>query len=224
MKKDFTEIVAILDRSGSMSQLSEDTIGGFNSFIEQQKEVKGECSVSLILFDDKYDQVYSDLDIKEVPVLTDKEYFARGMTALLDAVGKTINSVGDRLRKTPEDLRPEQVIFIITTDGAENQSTEFRGEQIKEMIKEQTDKYGWEFMFLGANIDAFGVGNSLGMKMNMSAQYDASSVGTQALYSSLSRGISMKRYDKDVVLNMTDEYETALKEETDKNIGKVPTP
>lgn len=212
MKKDKVEIVAILDRSGSMSGLQSDTIGGFNSFIEEQKKVDGECNVSLYLFDDNYEKIYEGIEVNKVPELTSKTYYARGMTALFDAVGKTINSVGERLKNTPEDERPEQVIFIITTDGAENQSTEFRGGQIKEMIEHQTKKYNWDFMFLGANIDAFGVGQSLGLSRGMTTNYQASSIGTTALYSSLSRGISAKRYNKSVILNMTDEYETAMQE------------
>ena len=212
MKKDKVKIVAILDRSGSMSTLAEDTIGGFNEFVKQQKELDGECSLSLVLFDDRYELVYDDIPINEVPELDDRVYFARGMTALNDAVGKTINIVGQRLNRTPEEEKPEQVIFLITTDGLENQSTEFTAEQIKEMVNHQTEKYSWEFIFMGANIDSFEEGGSRGIAMNLSANYDPSAVGTRSVYFAASSAIMKKRIDKNAVINMTDEYSTAMSE------------
>jgi len=193
MKNNLTEIVFILDRSGSMSHLVEDTIGGFNSFIETQKQEDGEALLTTILFDDKYEILHNGVDIKEVNPMTTKEYSARGMTALLDAIGKTINTVGDRLSKTEEDSKPSKVIFVITTDGQENQSREFTQKQIREMIEHQTNKYNWQFLFLGANIDAVGTAQSFGISGQFASNYTASSVGTDSLYSSLSKSVASYR-------------------------------
>jgi len=213
MKKGLTEVVFILDRSGSMSSLTEDTIGGFNSFVEKQKEEDGECHLTTVLFDDKYELLHDHIDIQEVEELTNKEYFARGMTALLDAVGRTINTVGDRLAKTDEDERPEQVIVVITTDGQENSSHEFAADAIKKMVSEQEDTYKWRFLFLGANIDAFAEGGNLGFAMANTAQYDASAMGTRALYSSVTNFVSDSRSgDLDTSRSLTDYMTTATTE------------
>jgi uncharacterized protein YegL len=152
MKDNLTELVFILDRSGSMSRLTGDTIGGFNSTINEQKKKEGEAVVSVVLFDDVYSVLHNGVDIKSVPELTNKEYFARGSTALLDAIGKTINTVGARLKNTPEDERPAKVLLIITTDGEENASREFSDEQIKAMIEHQKTKYNWDVLFIGGDI------------------------------------------------------------------------
>lgn len=193
MKTNLTEIVFILDRSGSMRFLTKDTIGGFNSFIENQKKEEGEALVTTILFDDKYEILHNGINIENITPLTGKEYSARGMTALLDAVGKSINDVGDRLNRTEESERPSKVIFVITTDGQENSSKEFNREQIKEMITRQTDKYNWQFMFLGANIDAVGEAASLGINPVFASNYVASPVGTDSLYATLSKTVSNYR-------------------------------
>jgi len=193
MKNNLTEIVFILDRSGSMSRLVEDTIGGFNSFIKTQKKEVGEAVLTTILFDDQYEILHNGVDIKDVKPMTTKEYSARGMTALLDAIGKTINNVGDRLNKTNEDDKPSKVIFVITTDGQENTSKEFKQSQIKKMIEHQTNTYNWQFLFLGANIDAVGTAQSFGISGQFASNYTANSVGTDSLYTSLSRGISNYR-------------------------------
>lgn len=190
MKKDLTEVIFILDRSGSMSPLAEDTIGGFNSFIAQQRAEPGECRLTTVLFDDQYEILHDNVDIHSVPELTSKDYFARGMTALFDAVGKTVNTVGERLSKTDEADRPEQVIVVITTDGQENSSKEFVADKIKEMVATQENTYKWRFLFLGANIDAFTEGGNLGFASVNTAQYDASSIGTQVLYSSVASFVS----------------------------------
>lgn len=148
-----TELVAILDRSGSMIAMMSDVIGGFNSFVEEQKKVPGEAQLTLVLFDDMYEIVHDGLDIQKVPTLTSEICKARGSTALLDAVGKTINVVGDRLAKTPENQRPGKVIFMIFTDGEENDSKEFRDlAVVRAMIDEQKTKYSWEFIFAGADL------------------------------------------------------------------------
>lgn len=193
MKENLTEIVFILDRSGSMQHLTKDTIGGYNSFIENQKKEEGEAIVTTVLFDDKYELLHNGTNLDVVPELTEKEYSARGMTALLDAIGKTINDVGDRLNKADEDSKPSKIIFVITTDGQENSSKEFNRQQIKDMITHQTDKYNWQFIFLGANIDAVSEASSLGINPMFASNYTANSVGTDALYTTLSKTVSNYR-------------------------------
>lgn len=193
MKDNLTEIIFILDRSGSMSFLTDDTIGGYNAFIENQKKVDGEALVTTILFDDRYEVLHNGVDIKTVKTLTREDYYARGMTALLDAIGKTINNVGDRLNKTAEENKPSKVIMVITTDGAENASQEFTRQQIKEMITHQTDVYNWQFMFLGANIDAVSEAQSIGIKGQFASTYTANAVGTDSLYTTMSNTVSTYR-------------------------------
>lgn len=222
MKKDSTEVVFILDRSGSMAHLTDDTIGGFNSFIEKQKTEPGECKLTTVLFDDQYEILHDGVDLKKVSDLTNTEYFARGMTALLDAVGRTINAVGDRLNKTDESERPEQVIFVITTDGMENSSTEFTAEKIKEMVSHQEDTYNWKFLFLGANIDSFATGGNLGFSAASTTNYDASTIGTQALYATISNFVSDSRaHDaRAVSMSMTD-YMKEAEDDVKKKKMKV---
>lgn len=213
MKKGLTEVVFILDRSGSMSSLTTDTIGGFNSFVDQQKKEDGECFLTTILFDDQYEVLHDHIDIQEVAPLTDKEYFARGMTALLDATGKAINTVGSRLASTDEDERPENVIVVITTDGQENSSKEFDAKKIKEMVSEQESKYNWSFLFLGANIDAFAEGGTYGFDVSRTAQFTADSIGTQSLYSSVTNFVADTRAgSRDLSATLTDYMTTATTE------------
>jgi len=182
MKKDLTEIIFLLDRSGSMSQLTEDTIGGYNSYIESQKKKDGEALITTVLFDDKYEMLHDAVDIKDVKPMTDNEYYARGTTALLDAIGTAITDVGFRLHNTPEEERPEKVIMIITTDGQENASREYTRKQVKDMIEEQTNKYNWQFIFLGANIDAVSEAQSIGINPKYASNYGATKEGTQSVY------------------------------------------
>lgn len=193
MKKNLTEMVFILDRSGSMSNLVSDTIGGFNSMIEQQKSEAGEAYVTTVLFDDYYELLHDHANIQDVKPMTNDEYYARGCTALLDAIGKTINSVGQRLSETPEEERPEKVIFMITTDGMENASREFSKSKVKEMIEHQQDKYSWMFMFIGANMDAISEASALGINASHAHGYTASSAGTTSLYSAVSSAITTSR-------------------------------
>lgn len=190
MKKNLTEMVFILDRSGSMDHLVSDTIGGFNSMIEQQKKEDGEAYVTTVLFDDYYELLHDHVNIQDVQPMTNDEYYARGCTALLDAVGKTINSIGKRLSDTPEEERPEKVIFMITTDGMENASREFSKSKVKEMIEHQQDKYSWMFMFIGANMDAVSEAASYGIQSAYSKTYTASAQGTSSVYASSSKAIS----------------------------------
>ena len=193
MKKNLTEMVFILDRSGSMQSLTDDTIGGFNSMVEKQKKEDGEAYITTVLFDDYYEVLHDHIDIQKIKPITNKEYYARGCTALLDAVGKTINSVGSRLSGTPEDERPDNVIFVITTDGFENASKEFTKSIIREMIEHQQDKYSWTFIFLGANMDAVGEAASLGINTDFARTYTADTWGTQSVYNSVSAAMTCAR-------------------------------
>lgn len=211
MKKNLTEMVFILDRSGSMQNLTSDTIGGFNSMIENQKNEEGEAFVTTVLFDDNYELLHDHVNIQDVKPITNKEYYARGCTALLDAVGKTINSIGSRLSGTPEDERPDKVIFVITTDGMENASREFNKKTVKEMIEHQQDKYSWTFMFLGANMDAVGEAASLGINTDFAKTYTANSIGTQSVYASMSKAMSCAReIDFDVKLCNSTSYKAVM--------------
>lgn len=189
-----TEIVFILDRSGSMAGLESDTIGGFNGFIERQKQL-GETFVTTVLFDDRYDLLWNNTPADKVH-LTDKEYFVRGTTALLDAVGKTILTVGHRLSNTEENNRPEKVIVVITTDGMENASREFTYSKVKELIKHQQEKYQWEFIFMGANIDAVEEAGNLGISEDSAYQFEASEHGVVEMYNLVCEAVSNKRGKK----------------------------
>lgn len=182
MKENLTEIVFILDESGSMDPLADDTIGGFNSYIEEQKKGPGEAYLTAVLFDDRYIILHDHVNIQDVPLLTSHEYSPLGMTALMDAIGRTINSVGQRLSNTPEEERPAHVIFVITTDGYENASKEFTRSKVKEMIEHQQEKYSWQFMFLGAGIDAYQEAASLGLGGAHAMSVSHSSVGTKSVY------------------------------------------
>lgn len=190
MNPNLTEIIFLLDRSGSMSHIADDTIGGYNSFIEKQKNEPGEARLTTVLFDDQYELLHDAVPLQDVQPLTRDTYFARGMTALMDAVGRTINSVGERLATTPEDERPSKVIFVITTDGLENYSREFDRQRVKNMIEHQTTKYSWQFMFLGANIDAAGEAESIGISRDYAANYAATDIGTDALFTTMSATVS----------------------------------
>jgi uncharacterized protein YegL len=190
MNKDKTEVVFVLDRSGSMSSIKKDVEGGLKSFIEKQKKEPGQCSVSLFQFDTEYESVFENKDIK---TLTEITVVPRGGTALFDAIGKTINSVGERLSKISEEYRPGLVIVNVITDGEENSSKEFKQEVIKEMVRHQTEKYNWQFIFLGANQDAIFNGNKYGFSTTRSLSYSTSSAGIGNTFSILSSGIACMR-------------------------------
>ncbi|HHV19815.1 MAG TPA: VWA domain-containing protein [Thermoanaerobacterales bacterium] len=199
MNRDLTEIIFLLDRSGSMAGLETDTIGGFNAFIEKQRQLEGETLVTVVLFDDRYEILWNGIDANKA-ILTDKEYYVRGSTALLDAVGKTILDVGYRLSKTSEETRPGKVIFVITTDGLENSSREFSYKKVKELIKHQQEKYNWEFIFLGANIDAAKEAGNIGICKDNAYSFEASKAGVEKMYymacdavSEIRKGNSKKR-------------------------------
>src|SRR5450756_271761 len=184
MKKDLTELVFILDRSGSMAGLESDTIGGYNALLEKQKKEVGEAVVTTVLFDDKYELLHDRINIKGIAPITEKEYFVCGSTALLDAVGKTINKIGNAQKYTSEDLRADKVMFVITTDGMENASHEYTYDKIKHMIERQKEKYGWEFIFLGADIDAISTAAKFGIDADRAANYDAVSCAVSEIRAS----------------------------------------
>jgi hypothetical protein len=192
MNKNVTEIVFLLDRSGSMSGLESDTIGGFNAFIEKQCQFEGETLLTAVLFDDKYEVLWNGVDAREAR-LTDKEYYVRGCTAMLDAVGKTILDVGYRLSNTKEEQRPGKVIFVITTDGMENASVEFTYEKVQQLIKQQQEKYSWEFIFMGANIDAVKEADSIGINVENAYNFETTENGVEEMYNVMCEAVTMKR-------------------------------
>ncbi|WP_442598714.1 vWA domain-containing protein [Neobacillus sp. D3-1R] len=192
MTNKLTEIIFLLDRSGSMAGLEGDTIGGFNAFIKRQSEVEGETLVTAVLFDNEYEVLWNGIDAKEVK-LTENEYFVGGCTALLDAVGKTILDVGYRLSCTKEENRPGKVIFVITTDGMENASREFTYKKVKELILHQQEKYHWEFIFMGANIDVAKEAENMGISTDHAYHFEASEKGVEKMYNMISEAITEKR-------------------------------
>ena len=188
MNKKITEIVFLLDRSGSMSGLERDTIGGFNSFIKRQVERKGKTLLTTVLFDDQYEILWNGVAAEQAH-LTSEDYYVRGTTALLDAVGKTILDVGYRLSRTEENDRPGKVIFVITTDGMENASSEFTHEKVKNLIEHQQEKYNWDFIFMGANIDVIAEAENLGIKEEDAFRFEATDEGVENLYAMMSEEI-----------------------------------
>lgn len=196
MKKGFTELVVLLDRSGSMSGLEADTIGGFNSMIEKQKREEGDCCVSTILFDSKSRVLHDRLRLDRVPAMTAADYWPQGSTALLDAVGGAIHHIANIHRYAREEDRPEHTLFVITTDGMENASRRYSLERVRAMIEHEKSKYGWEFLFLGANIDAVGVARSFGIGAERAADYHADAEGTELMYEVLSETVCRMRASK----------------------------
>ena len=182
MKKNLTEIVFILDRSGSMSGLEGATIGGFNSMIEKQRRQEGEAYISTVLFDNHSDVIHDRVPLDKVPRLTEKEYYVRGCTALLDAVGSAVHHIGNVHKYAREEDVPEKTIFVITTDGMENASRSYSYEKVRAMIEERREKHGWEFLFLGANIDAAREAARFGIRPDRAANYHADSRGTEVIY------------------------------------------
>ena len=179
MKKNLTELVFILDKSGSMSGLEKDTIGGYNSMLEQQRKVDGECVITTVLFDNCYELLHDRIDIRAVRPISEREYFVGGSTALLDAIGKTIHKIGTAQKNTAEDYRAEKVMFVIITDGEENSSRQYSSTQVKKMIQRQKERYGWEFIFLGANIDAVETAGRFGIDADRAVDYVPDSEGTE---------------------------------------------
>jgi uncharacterized protein YegL len=193
MKRNLTELVFILDKSGSMSGLESDTIGGYNAMLKKQQGAEGEAIVTTVLFDDKYELLHDRINIKGIRPITEKDYYVGGCTALLDAIGKTIHKIGNAQRNTSEEHRADKVMFVITTDGMENASREYSYEKIKSMVERQKEKYGWEFIFLGANIDAVTTAARFGITHDRAATYNADEEGTRLNYEAISNVVCEMR-------------------------------
>ncbi len=196
MRKGLTEVVFILDRSGSMSGLEGDTIGGFNAMIEKQKKEEGEAFISTVLFDDRTEVIYDRVPVTKVEPMTDRQYYVRGCTALLDAIGGAIHHIANVHKYAREEDRPEKTLFIITTDGMENASKIYNYDKVKKMVEMEQDRYGWEFLFLGANIDAIDVAGRFGIGADRAINYECDSVGTALNYQVLSETVSAVRRSK----------------------------
>ena len=193
MKKNLTELVFILDRSGSMAGLEQDTIGGFNAMIEKQKAESGEAYVSTVLFDNVSEVIHDRVPLAAVAPMTEKEYYVRGCTALLDAVGKAIHHIGNVHKYAREEDRPEKTLFVITTDGMENASRTYNYDRVKTMIQRQKEKYGWEFLFIGANIDAAKEAARFGIDREFTADYHADTLGTETLFLGINDAVKQVR-------------------------------
>lgn len=193
MKKGLTELVFILDKSGSMSGLEADTIGGYNSMLAKQQAVEVECHITTVLFDNNYELLHDRIDLKAVGAITEKEYQVGGSTALLDAIGRTINKIGNVQKHTADDYRAEKVLFVIITDGEENSSREYSAEKVKALIERQKTKYGWEFIFLGANIDAVQTAGRFGIAPDRAVDYLADSEGTELNFKVMSAAVATFR-------------------------------
>ncbi len=193
MKKGLTELVFILDRSGSMQGLEADTIGGFNSMVEKQKKEEGEAYVSAVLFDDRQEVLYDQKPIHKVERMTDRQYYVRGCTALLDAVGLAIHHIGNVHKYARSEDVPEKTIFVIITDGMENASRLYGPEKVRSMVGRQQEKYNWEFLFFGANIDAITEASRIGIRPSRAANYVHDSKGTRLNFDTLSSAISGAR-------------------------------
>jgi uncharacterized protein YegL len=193
MKKNLTEIVFILDRSGSMAGLEEDTIGGFNGMLAKQKGEAGEAYVSTVLFDNHTEVIHDRVDLQKVQPLTRRDYYVRGCTALLDAVGRSIRHIANIHKYAREEDRPEKTIFVITTDGMENASREYTYARVRRMIEHEKEKHGWEFLFLGANIDAAKEAARFGIDADRAANYHADRKGTAVIYEAVNEAVMAVR-------------------------------
>ena len=198
MKTSLTELVFILDKSGSMSGLESDTIGGYNAMLKKQQEEPGEAIVTTVLFDDEYELLHERINIKGIQPITEQEYFVGGTTALLDAIGITIHKIDNAQQHTSPEHRADKVLFVITTDGMENASREYNYDKIKHLIEQQKQKHGWEFIFLGANIDAIATAARFGISADRAANYHADSQGTQLNYEAVSCAVSELRSNRKI--------------------------
>ena len=188
-----THITIILDGSGSMGNCVNDTIGGFNTFLSAQKKLEGEATITMVQFNSQYRILMDMVPLSDSSDLTAENYVPSGGTALLDAIGRTVNRVEHQIEEMNESQRPEKTIFVIITDGEENESREFNRDQIMQMINRHREEMGWEFVFIGANQDAIQAGNGLGVRQGRSINYDASGAGTQVMFASLTSGMNNYR-------------------------------
>ncbi|MBQ1441178.1 MAG: VWA domain-containing protein [Clostridia bacterium] len=218
MKNNTTELVFILDRSGSMAGLESDTIGGFNSLIEKQRRQDGECYVSVVLFDNESEVLYDRVKLADVRKMTEDDYTVRGCTALIDAIGGAIKHIGNIHKYARPDDVPEHTMFVITTDGMENASHRYSSDKVKQMVQRQKEKYGWEFLFIGANIDSVETAGHIGIDSHHSVNYHADSKGTAVLYETVSASIGNMRAGrelaKDWSSSINEDYENR---QPDKN-------
>lgn len=219
MNNNLTELVFILDRSGSMAGLETDTIGGFNAMIDKQKKEPGEANVTTVLFDDKYEMLHKRRSLQKILPMTDREYYVRGCTALLDAVGQTINYIGNVQKYARDEERAGKVLFIITTDGYENSSHEFTYDKIKSMIERQKEKYNWEFIFLGANIDAVSTAKQFGISEDYATNYVADAIGTGLNYEAMNMAVSSCRMEGRVDLHWKENVEKDYNSRSHKTGG-----
>ena len=196
MRKGLTEVVFILDRSGSMSGLEADTIGGFNAMIEKQRKEEGEAYISTVLFDDRTEVLYDRVPVSRIEPMNDSQYYVRGCTALLDAIGGAIHHIANVHKYAREEDVPEKTLFIITTDGMENASRMYSYDEVRRMVEKETDRYGWEFLFLGANMDAIKVAGRFGIRADRAVNYECDREGTRLNYEVLSETVSAVRRAK----------------------------
>ena len=213
MKKGLTEMLFILDRSGSMSGLETETIGGFNGLIKKQKTVEGSAIVSTVLFDDRMEVIHDRTALENVKELTEKEYYARGCTALLDAVGRSVKHIRKVHKNLPEDEKPEHTIVVITTDGYENASREYDLEKVKNLIQKQQEKYNWEFMFLGANIDAISAAGRIGISASRAVRYKSDKRGTALNYKVVGEAMACMRSCREKI---ADDWKAEIEEDVAK--------
>ena len=211
MKNNLTELVFILDRSGSMSGLERDTIGGFNAMIEKQKKQDGECVVSTVLFNNDSQVIHDRVPLDKIEPMTERDYYVSGGTALIDAIGGAIHHIGNVHKYArPEDV-PENTIFIITTDGQENSSHRYSSSRVKHMIERQKAKFGWEFLFIGANIDAVETAKRYGIEQDRAVNYHADPQGTSIVYESVSKAVCNVRMNKCMAENWSEDIDNDYK-------------
>lgn len=207
MQHGLTELVFILDKSGSMGGLETDTIGGYNAMLEKQQVVEGECRITTVLFDHTYELLHDRIDIRAVGPITEDEYFVGGSTALLDAIGRTIHKIGSAQKHTAEEYRAETVLFVIITDGYENASRRYSAERVKHMIEHEKAKYGWEFIFLGANIDAVETASRFGIAADRAQNFHADSAGVELNFRVTSDAVTTLRSRAPLPSNWSEEIE-----------------
>lgn len=212
MKNNITELVFIIDRSGSMAGLESDTVGGFNAMIKKQKQEDGECYVSTVLFDNESEVLHDRIKLSDVPEMTEKDYSVRGCTALIDAVGGAIHHIGNVHKYArPEDV-PAHTMFVITTDGMENASHRYNADEVKRMIKRQKEEHGWEFLFIGANIDAVETAKRYGISSDRAVNYNADQTGTRVVYEAVGKTLKNvragKRVCSDWCKEINDDYQS----------------
>lgn len=210
MKKNVTELVFILDKSGSMAGLEADTIGGYNSMLKKQQKAEGEAIVTTVLFDHDYELLHDRINVRGIAPITEEDYQVGGTTALLDAIGMTIQKIVNVQKRTSESERADKVLFVITTDGMENASREYSAAKIKKMVQHQKEKYGWEFIFLGANIDAISTAEQFGINEDFAVNYHADNIGTVLNYKAVSEAViklrSGKKIDRSWKENIEQDY------------------